>query len=199
MMKKKFICITGLDGVGKSTLIEAVKKNFDSVYLSNIWDLLNSPTGGLPFQSKCEVDDFLCQLTPDSRLLFLAHAMKYSIDLAFASDKDVVIVDSYYYKYFASELALGAQKNLVVSLIKSFPNPDIVIELVLSVQEAACRKEKFSRYECGLADTPDREAFIRFQNRVFQEWLVFDTYHWHRIDAAQDVEKVIESTLTLIG
>lgn len=197
-MKKKLICVTGLDGVGKSTLIRAVQDSFDSVYLANIWDLLDSKNGGLPFKSKYEVDEYLCTLTNDSRLLFLAHAIKYSIDKALGSDKHIILIDSYYYKYFASELALGANKKLVKSLIDTFPNPDMVIELVLSVQEASHRKEKFSRYECGLTETPNEDSFVNFQNRVFQEWLIFDRYHWHRIDAGEQVERVIANTLKLL-
>jgi thymidylate kinase len=197
-MKKKLICITGLDGVGKSTLIKSVQENYLSVYLANIWDLLNSETGGLPFKSKCEVDEFLCSLTPDSRLLFLAHAMKYSIDMAFKSNKKIILIDSYYYKYFAAELALGAKKELVSSLIGTFPKPDIVVELVLSVQEASCRKENYSRYECGLANNPARETFVAFQNKVFQEWLIFDRYHWHRVDAKQPIDKVVSDALKIL-
>lgn len=197
-MNKRLICITGLDGVGKSTLLKSVQENYSSVYLANIWDLLNSKNGGLPFKSKCEVDEFLCSLTNDSRLLFLAHAMKYSIDKAYESDKQIILVDSYYYKYFASELALGADKNLVLSLISSFPKPDIVVELVLSVQEAANRKNNYSRYECGLSAIPDRESFIVFQNKLYHEWLIFDRYHWHRVDADQPIERVVGDALKIL-
>jgi thymidylate kinase len=122
-MTKKIICITGMDGTGKSTLIKGLKEHLDSCYVATIWDLMASPVKGLPFKSKQEIDNFLCELSPDSRLLFLAHAMKYAIDKALLSSVNNILIDSYYYKYFASELALGAVEALTGSWQKYFLNP----------------------------------------------------------------------------
>ena len=144
---KKLFCITGMDGVGKSTLINRLTTEFSSCFVSDIWDLMKSPTKSIPFKSKKDVDDFLCTLTPDSRLLFLAHALKYSIDTALSSENEIIIVNAYYYKYFASEIALGANQELAKSLQNCFSKPDVIIELVLPVKEIVKRKSSFSRYE----------------------------------------------------
>jgi len=63
---KKLICITGIDGIGKSTLIKNLSVQLNSCYIANIWDLLESKVQGLPFKSKKEIDNFLCALSPDS-------------------------------------------------------------------------------------------------------------------------------------
>ncbi len=196
---QKTICVTGIDGSGKSTLVNALSNHFTSCHISNIWDLIESSIKGLPFKSKKDVDDYLCELTPDSRLLFLSHAIKYSYDTATKSDKSLIITNSYFYKYFATELALGAQNELVKSLQKSFPNPDIVIELVLPVEEAAKRKNKLSRYECGLTQNPNINSFIDFQTKALKEWHNFDRKNWHKIDATKSQGEILSEVLNIIN
>jgi thymidylate kinase len=194
-MPKRLICITGLDGTGKSTLIEGIRTHITSVYLSTIWDLMTDPVKGLPFKSKQQVDNFLCELTPDSRLFFLAHAMKYSIDKALKSRKENILIDSYYYKYFASELILGADSRMVDALQQVFPKPDFVFELVLPPEEAARRKSHFSRYECGLSKKPGMTQFLDFQKKVTFVWDLFDSNTWQRIDARMSSGNVLNETL----
>jgi len=197
-MEKKTICITGIDGTGKSTLIKGILNHFKNFYHASIWDLMTSGAKGLPFKSKSEIDQFLCSLTPDSRLLFLAHCMKYSTDKALESQKDSILIDSYHYKYFATEKALGASESLIQSLEIEFPEPDIVIELLLPVEIASQRKSKYSRYECGLDINPGITSFIEFQNAALNEWKRYDKTNWIRMDAQQPPEKMLEETFQII-
>ncbi|MEM6348514.1 MAG: hypothetical protein AAF927_31820 [Bacteroidota bacterium] len=195
---KKLICITGGDGVGKSTLVDALLQQIPDVYEADIWDLLKSPTESLPFQSKRQIDDFLCALTPDSRLLFLGHALIWSIDTAMASDKSIILLNSYYYKYFATELALGADLALVHALGERFPRPDLVIHLDLALREAVKRKKVLSRYECGLSDKPSPESFLTFQAKALAQWEQFDQKDWHHLDARLSPEELQEKSLDII-
>ncbi|MFK7924488.1 MAG: hypothetical protein AB8H47_21195 [Bacteroidia bacterium] len=195
---KKLICITGADGAGKSTLVEALVQRIPDVYEADIWDLLNSPTESLPFQSKKQIDAFLCSLTPDSRLLFLAHALMWSIDTAMASDKSVILLNSYYYKYFATELALGADALLVTALAERFPQADLVIHLDLALGEAVKRKKVLSRYECGLSQKPSPEAFLAFQSKALEQWDLFDQTDWHHLDARLSPEALQEASMKII-
>jgi len=192
---KKIICITGLDGTGKSTVVHALHKIHPQAYVVSVWDILNHHPG-LLFSSKKDVDTYLCNLTPDARLLFLAHALKYGIDKALESESDLVILNAYYYKYFASELALGASAELVRSLEKTFPEPNTVIKLELDVETAAKRKKTFSRYECG-TKTADEINFINFQKQVSQYWSNFKGSAFSTVNASASAEEIIKRVLQL--
>ncbi len=198
MSIKKLVCITGMDGTGKSTLVDLLQHAFPVAQTCNIWDLLDSGEQSLPFKSKRDIDRFLCALTPDSRLLFLAHALKYSVDTAFVREQTLIIANGYCYKYFATELALGAQPELVFAILASFPQPDLVIELVLPPAEAAKRKTVLSRYECGLDTTPNQTAFVAFQEKALAQWTGFKRSNWQVLDARQSIEKILEKAIALI-
>lgn len=191
---RKTICVTGVDGSGKSTLIKGLASALAPVHVATIWDLLETGSTHLPFKSKQEVDNYLCSLTPNSRLLFLAHAMQFSIDVAYAQEH-TILIDSYYYKYFATELAYGASENLVTQLISHLPKPDTVIQLVVAQHTATKRKEFYSRYESGLSATPNHESFAKFQKTVADKWKIFNTNNWLSISAEQAPEAVLKETL----
>jgi thymidylate kinase len=195
----KLICITGIDGSGKSTLIDVLSKSLSSFYVANIWDLFLNKDKVLPFKSKKDIDEYLCLLTPDSRLLFLAHTLKYSIDKAFLTGHKLIIADSYYYKYFATELALDADPQLARGLQKSFPEPEIVIELDLPVQIAATRKKTLSRYECGLSKNPCATEFIDFQQKAKNNWKIFEHKNWHCLDGMLSPEENVKQAMTIIN
>lgn len=194
----KLICITGMDGVGKTTLVKSLASILPSVHVSNIWDSMNGGIEKIPFNSQKDVDDYLCALTPDSRLFFLAHALKYAIDSALKSDKEIILLDGYYYKYFSTELALGASENLVFSLIKEFPKPDLVIHLDLPIEETIKRKDTMSRYESGLFSHPDKNHFIDFQKRALKQWNRFDREAWYVINTADSEAELLKKALQII-
>ena len=196
--KPQLICITGADGTGKSTLVHALAEKFPQAYVANIWDLLEEHHD-LLFRSKRDIDQYLCALTPDARLLFLAHALKYSADKALRSGATTIFFNAYYYKYFATELALGASASLVKNLEAEFPRPHKVVRLLLDPKAAASRKQHFSRYECGAVAIPSAETFIRFQQQAAVAWKTFDTSGWKEVDASLSPELVLAHTLTFIG
>lgn len=194
----KLIVITGADGTGKTTLIKRLATEFESCYCASVWDLLRQSNNTLPFKSKSDIDLFLCALTPNSRLLFLAHALRFSIDKALQSDAETILMDSYYYKYFASELALGADLVLLKALIQSFPEPDLLIELQLPLHEILKRKESYSRYECGLAPEGNIVGFESFQEKVSAQWRTFEFKHHYKINASQSIEQVSDEVMDII-
>jgi len=190
MSSKKLICITGADGTGKSTVVESLSKLYPHAAISEIWDAMKQKEVQL-FSSKNAVDEYLCSLTPNSRLLFLAHALRYSIDKCFESNAEIILINSYYYKYFASELALGADPELVKQLIGQFPKPDYVFHLALSPQECVKRKTKLSRYECGAKNVVSPADFINFQNHALTKWEMFDQRGWIQIDTSSPIDSVL--------
>ncbi len=194
----KLVCITGMDGVGKSTLVNSLTSILPSVHVSNIWDIMNGGIKNIPFGSAKDVDNYLCALTPGSRFLFLAHTLKYAIDKAMKSDKEIILLDGYYYKYFSTELALGASKELVFSLINEFPKPDLVIYLELGMEETIKRKDVMSRYESGLAEQPDKNHFIDFQEKALEQWKNYDRKGWHVISTSKSPALLLKETLEII-
>jgi len=190
---KKMIAITGADGTGKSTLSEYLchcKSNFQEV---SIWDAMDSNL----FHSKKDIDNYLCSLEPNARLLFLSHALEQALAKGKASEAEVLVLNGYYYKYFASEMALGADKDLAHKLISFFPAPNLVIKLEATEEIAFSRKEKLSRYECGTQSAIESN-FVSFQKKVSNEWGSFDQTHWKFISSDFPKETVFSKALELI-
>ncbi|MDJ1505911.1 AAA family ATPase [Xanthocytophaga agilis] len=180
--KRTLICITGADGSGKSTLINGLKKEWSYAWEVSIWDMLENSAGQI-FSGKKAVDDYLCLLDTNARLLFLAHAMQAAIDKALQSDTRIIIINAYYYKYFASETVMGADRELVQYLASRMPVPDKTILLSYRPELSAVRKKRFSRYECGCRDaTP--ENFIGFQTRLIAEFETYTKSDWCILDSS---------------
>jgi thymidylate kinase len=195
--KKRIVCITGGDGAGKSTLVNAVAASRPEAHVAGIWDAQEG--AARLFSSKKEIDGYLCSLTPDSRLLFLAHALHYSTELALQSDRDLIIFNGYWYKYFATERAGGASSSLARSLAGLFPVPHLTIRLALSPEERGARKTVFSRYECGCSETPAPTDFIAFQTAAEPHWNEWETATWTTLDARRSPQALLDQTLQLMN
>jgi dTMP kinase len=195
--KPTIICVTGPDGSGKSTLVTHLVDELSNAIEVTIWDALNNKEVTL-FSSKRDVDHYLCLLSPDARVLFLAHALKYAIDKALNSGIETIILNAYYYKYFASEVVLGANTELIKTLASTFPVPDMTLFLSLSPEMSASRKKHLSRYECGCREATS-ENFTNFQKKAN---LVFKSYiqpEWFVLDAEDSPEVLKEKTLKIIA
>lgn len=189
----RLIAITGTDGTGKSTLCRNLCAKYATFKEVSIWDAMN----GSLFHSKKDIDNYLCSLSANARLLFLSHALIQALDLAKKSRAEVLLLNGYYYKYFASELALGADKELVKKMIGIFTKPEINIELSGDPKVTFSRKEKLSRYECGL-QVPSMETFQEFQKRVLVEWGFFDRSEWNIISSEDSIDEVFNNCIKMI-
>lgn len=194
--EKHIICITGADGCGKSTMVHALSKVFEGAYVANIWDVFEDAPTPL-FTSKKSIDAYLGTLTPNARVLFLTHALQYSIDKAMPGNHRILLLNAYYYKYFATELALGAAPKLIQTLASQLPQPDTVFRLVLPPELVVQRKKEYTLYECGLTQQSSAEAFITFQEKANAKWSMVCDPNEIQIDAklsvAQNVEQIIKS------
>ena len=189
----KIIAITGADGTGKSTLCRNLCFKYPDFKEVSIWDAMD----GSLFHTKKDIDDYLCLLSPNARLLFLSHALIQALDMARNSGASTLLLNGYYYKYFASELALGADTKLVDKMIEAFPVPDLIIELLGDPNISFERKDKLSRYECGL-QTPSFETFQEFQKKVVVEFQNFDRSKWKSISTELTIDEVFNECIKLI-
>lgn len=166
-----------------------------------VWDLLLNPNtqSYLPFKSPREVDDYLSLLTPISRAYFLLHCLKTALDLAEAERPPFVLVDGYWYKYMATEMAHGANRREILSLVEGFPGPDLNIFLEVSGDQSAARKEVYSGYECGFAEERNAETFAEFQEgvRAALDELMEDEVPF-RVDTSEGPAEVTQQVLRFI-
>jgi len=192
-MKQKMIVVTGMDGSGKSTLINSMIHTGVEAHVISVWDAMDDNL----FPSKSDVDQYLCRLTSNARLLFLAHALHHAMVKAQSSNKTLLFNGSYY-KYFASELALGADYMLVNQLMALFPLPDLVIKLEVDYDTAFKRKQSLSSYECGL-QAPSETSFREFQRMATKSWAHFDQSDWKVLDGLQSKEEILTQSLNIIN
>lgn len=186
----KIIVITGMDGCGKSTIIEQLQSETPNAVVVDIWQAMTNHNE--LFDKKRAVDAYICSLTPFSRTLFLAHALMESINKALETKAAIIFVNAYYFKYFASEIALGTNVNELLKLIQLFPKADFTIKLTASLEEIVQRKKSFSRYECGGVLNPNEKAFIAFQTRCSDQWAFFENEIDCHINNSASIDSVLQ-------
>jgi FMN phosphatase YigB (HAD superfamily)/thymidylate kinase len=167
----KLICVTGPDGSGKTTQITKLAEHLEKsgqhkVAAVTIWDLLLDPSckGKIVFDDPGQVDKYLSILHPTSRALFLYHCFHEALELARKRGADVILLNAYWYKYYATEVAHGGDRALLRQLAGLFPEPSLTFYLDVDPGEAFARKAMLSGYETGFASPRSREAFVAFQD-----------------------------------
>jgi thymidylate kinase len=188
----KLIAITGMDGCGKSSVTNFLQQQFPNSFVAEIWQPMYGKHS--PFSSKQAVDNYLCSLTTEARSLFLTHALLESTQNALTSDADILFLNAYYYKYFASELAMGTSEKVIEQLIALFPKPDVVIEITCPIDLVTQRKQHYSRYECGCVNEANAATFLNFQSICKEHWTKFRT----TIDASFENLSTMEELLSTI-
>lgn len=199
----RFVCITGPDGAGKTTQIVKLAERLErqgklAVRCVTIWDLLLDPATKhhVPFRSPAEVDRYLEILGPTSRALFLFHCLYQAMDLARKKSPDVCLVNAYWYKYYATEVAHGADPQLLMRMAQVFEEPEVTLYLRVSPEVAFARKAALSGYETGFAQPRSKEAFLAFQERSLRALdEVASKRSWIRLDGSEPAELLSERIL----
>lgn len=195
------LCLTGIDGCGKSTqaplLAAALEARGLRVRSVAVWDLLAqaelrsclAPGGAGPIR------EYLARVSSPARCLFVAHALWESFQRARDAGGDLLLLVGYWPKYAAVEAGLGTPGALLQDLGSFFPDPDRTLWLDLPVSQAASRREAFTRYECGGRE-PGVRSFVDFQEGCrgrLEEWAF--SRGWIRVEGLGDPEEVTGALL----
>lgn len=139
--------------------------------VATIWDpVLGSDFAGRAlFDHPSEADGYLALLEPLARMYFLSHGLREAYARARARGTDVLLLNAYWYKYYATEVAHGGDPAALRTVTSVMPEPDVTFYLRISPAEAARRKGRFSAYETGFAETRSAADFERFQAPALRE------------------------------
>ncbi len=155
MITSLFCVIEGMDGVGKSTLIQNLKSKLKDNQLRNKFIFLQEPTtlaSGknirklLRQKNDLSIHDWLNLFIDDREKNFLEN-----IKPALAANK-IIIQDRYFYSTAAYQGKTNADDNYTPEKIiklnqqKGFPEPDILFYLELSPEEALERIKKARKH-----------------------------------------------------
>ena len=155
----KLIAITGADASGKDTQIGELSKHFRAqglqVAIVDIWDSFQDFIADSPRESVGKIlDGFLLRFEPDARTLFLQSVLRNSFT-KIPKIADLVLLNGYTYKYWATEAAYGASESLWKNRAEVFPEPDRVIYLKTPVETCLARRAKWTAYESGAGRSVD--------------------------------------------
>ena len=162
----KTIVITGVDGSGKTTQVNLLKKVLPNVNTMSVWDIVANPEykewsiyNGFPPQ----VEKYVMQLPPLSRTFFIFHAFDFAYKKAMEKEVDYLILDGYWYKYLSVELAMGTNDGILDFLIDLYEEPDLTFYLDLPISKIKERKPVISQYESGTKEGIDYDNFLKIQ------------------------------------
>ncbi|MDF2825025.1 MAG: tmk 1, partial [Mycobacterium sp.] len=151
----------------------------------------------MPIKGPSDIYGYLRLLGPDSRLHFLFHALHLALQRAREQRPQLLLLDGYWFKYFAADVAHGADPVVLRNLAVSFPIPDMTFHLVLGTDEALSRKTNRSDYENGFSD--GAQDFLAFQGRmrVVLQGLARDL-GWIEVDARRRPADITTSMIEQI-
>lgn len=191
----KTIVIAGADGSGKTTLCNALEKLLCiqgyKVGVATIWDILDKNLFIAPV-NKQEIATYLQSLSCQARSLFLFHGMAQAIHVAKKENPQILVINSYWYKYYISEILHGALRHDVDAMVKIFPKPDLVYYLDLSPEILLKRKDVISDYESG-NESDKKKGFLTFQKKARQEWDKLKQPNWKKLDSSLSIEELMRT------
>ena len=147
----QIISITGLDGCGKSTQAKLLAEKLPESRIVSVWDIIQHPEfqKWSIYQQAPKVENYVMQLHPLSRSLFIFHAFNEAYQKANIYQAEYLIFDGNWYKYWAIEQAMGAPENLGKFLQTQYKQPDFSFYLELEIDDIVQRKQEISVYEGG--------------------------------------------------
>jgi thymidylate kinase len=197
------ISIVGADGAGKTIVSkEVVDRINDRGYLAqrvDRWDIVGNiayPSARFLKPDIIDIRSCIAEMPSPSRLLFLLWSMAMALTAKVHGDSkgDLVILDGYWMKHAASEIAYGLDPAWVGSVVEGIPGTDLVLYLRLEPDAAWQRKQgNLVPYECGMDESCSKESFLKHQGRIgaiLDEWS--KKSGWTEIDASVQLSSVLD-------
>ncbi len=194
------ICITGLDGSGKSTQAELLATKLPNSRIVSVWDIITREEfkAWTIYKKDLNVEKYVVNLHSTSRSLFIFHAFNEAYQRAINTEADFLIFDSHWYKYWAIEQAMGAPASLAEFFKNQYQPSDLIFYLQLSLQSQIDRKTKISVYESGQNGSKKIDNFVKIQSKaksILEVLLPRDTIY---LQAENTVEKLSDEILKTV-
>ncbi len=186
------VAVVGPDGAGKSTsttlLAERLTAAGHPAVRVDRWDIADRDrypnasclTGDVAVARRCAA---LMPGTP--RLLFLLWASALALADRPAGPDETVLLDGYWQKHAASEIAYGADPSWVAAVGAGLPAADLTVYLRITPEAAWVRKAgRPVPFECGMDLSCSRESFLAHQRSItatLDRWAARDG--WLVVDA----------------
>ena len=203
----RVITLMGADACGKDTQIALLKSHFENagnkVQVITIWDSLidfNEVKDKKTLQAIIEI--FLLNYEAHARSYFLMSCLKNSL-AKMDSSNDIVILNGFFQKYWASEMSYGVESDLWEKNSSEFSVSNIIFYLKAPVSACLSRKVSWSKYEQGLGQFTLGKNHI--PKEMFQELLhanldrIAEKIINHiPIDASRPIEEVFKEIVAKI-
>ncbi len=170
----KIITLIGADASGKDTQIAHLKNYFESnqknVQVITIWDSLIDFAEIKDKRILQEtIETFLLKFEPHARSFFLMSCLKNSLE-KMDRNKDIVLLNGFYHKYWASELTYGVESELWQKNANVFGDSHQIFYLKTPTQTCLLRKNHWSKYEQGAGMALAGKTFTKesFQESLHQ-------------------------------
>jgi len=169
------INILGPDGCGKTTQIanlikwveETLGRRARSMAKRDIFDVERFPECGF-FGCRYEklAHELLPMMADESRALWLIYMNAVLIRRHPPMENEIVFLDGYWHKHYATEAALGLDKQWLLNVCSFFPEPDVTLLLDIDPRVTVARGHVHKPYESGCDFACSDEAFIIHQDKV---------------------------------
>jgi len=195
MGKKIFIVIDGMDGAGKSVMVQLLHNHLYSKNKSNRILTTREPTNstyGIEIRNMLADDKDpkknakkILELFIKDRTAHVEKTIKPFLNSGTGKDINIVLCDRYYYSTIAFQSAQGIKTSELIKMNEVYPKPDIAFILDLKPETALKRmknrkKEKFEELKFM---TKLREKFLELPTILNENLKI--------IDASKSKEEVI--------
>lgn len=204
------ICVVGADGAGKTTqikaLADAAAARGHPVEHAGLWRVLEPdrhPECRFLASDRQQLRVCISEMDGPARALFLLwmHASTAMRSRSGAPEGGLLLLDSYWYKHAAAELAMGAPEAMIMAIGQALPAPDMVVLLDVDPDTALRRKRAagLTAYECGCDREKRPERFLDHQAAVRSRLLDWAHAHsWQVVDARQPADRVRQSVIEVL-